>query len=141
MEAIRRDPARTKQILVVFISNFFNAVKETLRLQGHVPAFYIMLTDPVTYGIPPVTEEVLQRARNMEAVAVVSVEGFQSEQDIGDVIYHVSLSAPVLGVVGWVLKVKLEDRKVTFIREMPYLYDTREKTKTLGELIDEMEAQ
>ena len=141
MEAIQRDPGRTNRILAVFVSNFFNAVKETIRLQGHVPAFYIMLTDPVVYGVPPVTDEVLQRAKGAGAAAVVSLEGFQSTRDIGDVIYHVSLSAPVLGVAGWVLKVKLEDRKVLFVREMPYFYDTREKIKTLGELIAEMEGE
>jgi len=139
MEAIGKDPSREKQILSIFISGFFNAIKETVTSQGYVMPLYIILADPIDYGIPPLTEEVMQRAKELNSVAVVSVEGFQSEDDIGDVIYHVSMSAPSLGVVGWVLKVRLGHGKATFEREMPYLFDTREKVKTLGELISEME--
>ena len=139
MEAIKKDPSREKQILSIFISGFFDAIKETVRTQGYVMPFYVILADPIDYGIPPFTEEVMQRAKELKSVAVVSVEGFQSENDIGDVIYHVSMSAPSLGVVGWVLKVRLGDGKTTFEREMPYLFDTPEKAKTLGELISDME--
>ena len=139
MEAIGRDPSREKQILSVFISGFFDAIKATVRSQGYVMPLYIILADPIDYGIPPLTEEVMHRAKELKSVAVVSVEGFQSEDDIGDVIYHVSMSTPRLGVVGWVLKVRLGDGKATFESEMPYLFDTREKVKTLGELISEME--
>ena len=49
------------------------------------------------------------------------------------------MSGPSLGVVGWVLKVRVGDGEATFEREMPYFFDTREKVKTLGELISEME--
>jgi hypothetical protein len=90
-------------------------------------------------GEPPVSEEVIVRAREGGAEAVVSVEGFQSKEDIRDLIYHVSMSAPQLGVTGWVLKVKLDERQVTFLSEMPYLFHSEENVRTLGELIVEME--
>ncbi len=141
MDAIERDPSREKHILSVFISGFFDAIKETVRRQGYVMPLYIILADPIDYGIPPLTEEVIQRAKDLKSVAVVSVEGFQSENDIGDIVYHVSMSGPSLGVVGWVLKVRLGDGRATFEREMPYHFDTREKVKTLGELISEMEGE
>ena len=141
MEAIQRDPSRVKQILGVFISGFFDALKETVRSHGYVMPLYIIMADPIEYGIPPVTEAVIHRAKERKSVAIVSIEGFQSEHDIGDIIYHVSMSGPGLGVVGWVLKVRIHQGKATFEREMPYLFDTREKVKTLGELISEMEME
>jgi hypothetical protein len=77
----------------------------------------------------------------MNAEAVLWVEGFQSERDISDLIYHVALSSPSLGVIGWVLKVKLWDGNVEFTREMPYHFDSPETTRTLGELLAEIEKQ
>ncbi|MCP4667724.1 MAG: hypothetical protein GY849_15315 [Deltaproteobacteria bacterium] len=141
MEAFEREPSREKQILSVFVSRFFEAIKETVRSQGYVMPLYIILSDPIDYGMPPLTEEVIQRAAERKCVAIVSVEGFQSENDIGDVIYHVSMSSPSLGVLGWVLQVRVGDGKVTFEREMPYHFDAREKVKTLGELIYQMERE
>jgi hypothetical protein len=139
MEAIKREPSKEKQILAVYVLNLFSAVKETLKSQGDMTPFYIILANPVDIGVPPVTEEVVNRAKALNAAAVVSVEGFQSENDISDVIYHVSMSAPSLGVAGWVLKMKLSDGMVEFMREMPYFFNSRENVKTLGELISEME--
>ena len=141
MEAIKRRPERRGRILTGFISNFFDAVKETLKKQGRITPVYIILADTVDIGVPPVTQEVLRRAKEMEAEGVVSIEGFESENDITDIICHVSLSAPGLGVLGWVLKVKQRDGEVLFKREMPYLFDTQEKVKTLGELVAEMERE
>ena len=139
MQAINKDPNNANKILTVFFSNFFDALKESIRVQGYISPFFITLAEPMVYGIPPVTDEILNRAKELKAVAVVSLEGFQSRQDIGDVIYHLSMSTPGIGVMGWVFKVKLKDRKVVFVREMPYLFDSKEKVKTLGELITDME--
>mgnify|MGYP001045581767 CR=1 FL=1 len=139
LEAIRKNPAKTPQILMVYMSNLFEAVKEALRKQGSMPPFYLVMADPIVVGVPPVTGTVLERAKELEAAAVVSVEGFQSEEDIGDMIYHVSMSSPFIGVAGWVLRVKLGNGSVEFARELPYLFDSSEKVKSLGELIDEME--
>ena len=139
MEAIRRYPSRRSQILIGFLSTFFDAVKETLKKQGRIMPIYIIVADEVSFGIPPVSEEVTRSAKDRDAEAVVTLEGFQSESDISDVICHVSMSSPSIGVMGWVLKVKLHDGSVSFLREMPYLFDTKEKVKSLGELIAQME--
>ncbi len=139
LEAIRKRPSQQRQILTVFISTFFDAVKETIRSQGHITPFYLIMGDPICFGEPPVTEEALRRAKELNAAAVVTLEGFQSSNDIGDLIYHLSISAPCLGVMGWVLKVRLHEGKVVFQREFPYLFDSREKVKTLGEMVAEME--
>ena len=139
MEAIRRYPSRRSQILIGFLSTFFDAVKETLKKQGRIMPIYIIVADEVSFGIPPVTEEVTRSAKDRDAEAVVTLEGFQSESDISDVICHISMSSPSIGVMGWVLKVKLHDGSVSFLREMPYLFDTKEKVKSLGELIAQME--
>ena len=139
MEAIRRYPSRRSQVLIGFLSAFFDAVKETLKKQGRIMPIYIIVADEVSFGIPPVTEEVTTSAKDCDAEAVVTLEGFQSESDISDVICHVSMSSPSIGVMGWVLKVKLHDGSVSFLREMPYLFDTKEKVKSLGELIARME--
>jgi hypothetical protein len=141
LAAIRAKPARRKQILSVYMVNFFGAVKETIRRQGRIMSFYVIMADPVDFGIPPVTGEVTSRAKEMNAEALVWVEGFQSVRDISDVIYHVALSAPSLGVVGWVLKVKLSDGRVEFTREMPYHFQSPETAKTLGELVEMVEGQ
>ncbi|MGD2124683.1 MAG: hypothetical protein PVG99_01295 [Desulfobacteraceae bacterium] len=140
MEAIKREPGKRKQILTGFLSNFFDAVKETLKKQGRITPIYIIMADTAGFGVPPVTAEVTGRAKELNAEAVVSLEGFQCDMDISDVVYHVSMSAPSIGVMGWVLKVKLSDEAVMFIREMPYLFDSSEKVKSLGELVAEMEA-
>jgi hypothetical protein len=139
MEAIKRHPSRRNQILTGFLSAFFDAVKETLKKQGRIMPIYIILADEVSFGIPPVTEEVTRTAKNRHAEAVVTLEGFQSESDISDVLCHISMSSPSIGVMGWVLKVKLYDGSVSFLREMPYLFDSKEKVKSLGELIAQME--
>lgn len=141
LAAIRAKPGRKKQILSVYISTFFGAVKETIRTQGRIMSFYIIMADPVEFGIPPVTDAVKNQAKHLKAEALVWVEGFQSERDISDVIYHIALSAPCIGVVGWVLKVKLGDGKAEFTREMPYHFDKPEKARTLGELVEMVERQ
>ncbi len=136
---IRKRPARRRQVLTDFASKLFSAVKETLRSQGRVAPLYMVIAEHAEFGAPPVTEEVLGMAKRRKAEAVVTIEGFHSDKDISDVLYHVSMSAPVIGVMGWVLKAKIGDRNVTFVREMPYLFDTPEKVKTLGEILEEME--
>jgi len=139
LDAIRKHPSRRRQILSGYASNFFEAVKETIKKQGTAAPLFIVIADPPVLGIPPLTEEVLTRAKEAGAEAILSVEGFQAYTDISDVIYHVSLSAPCIGVMGWVLKVKLGDGWVEFLRELPYYFESGEKMKTLGELIEEME--
>ncbi len=139
LSAIRAEPTRRRQILTTFVVHFLGAVKEAIRAQGRIVSFYMLLSDPVDFGIPPVTAEISLHARQVKAEAIVWVEGFQSEKDISDVIYHIALSAPGMGVLGWVVKVKLEDGRVEFTREMPYHFDTPEKVKSLGELVEEME--
>ena len=139
MKAIQADPSRKREILNVYFSNFLSAVKETIGRHGHIMPLYIIVADAVELGVPPVTEEVINKAKELKAEAVVCVEGFQSDKDISDVIYHVSMSAPCVGVMGWVLKVQLGGGRVEFKREMPYHFDSPDKVKTLGELISEIE--
>jgi hypothetical protein len=141
LKAIRSQPKRRRQILSVYASSFFGAVKETLRRHGRIVPLYMILADPADFGAPPVTEEVARQASEMKAEAVVWVEGFQSEEDISDVIYHVGISSPAMGVMGWVLKVKLGDGRVVFTRERPYCFDSPEKVKSLGEIISEMDKE
>ena len=139
MAAIQKQPLRNRQILSSFFAGLFGAVKETIKRLGQVMPMYIILGEEIEFGVPPVTGEVILRAKELRAEAVVTVEGFQSEQDIGDVVYHVNMSAPSIGVMGWVLKVRLGDGSVALLREMPYLFDSKEKVRTLGELVEEME--
>ena len=139
MKAIKLQPSRKRQILTAYASNFFSAVKETIRRHGHIVPLYMIVADPVALGSPPVTDEVIGHAKALKAEAVVWVEGFHSDRDISDVVYHVSISAPCIGVMGWVLKVKLGEGTVKFTREMPYYFDSPDKVKTLGELISEIE--
>ncbi|MBN1104185.1 MAG: hypothetical protein JXL84_12280 [Deltaproteobacteria bacterium] len=139
LSAIRAEPSKKKRILSVYVSHFFGAVKETLRQQGRIMPLYVILADPVDFGVPPVTEQVARQAKEMNAEAIVWVEGFQSDRDISDVIYHVGISAPSLGVMGWIVKMKLGDRSVEFLREVPYHFDSPEKVRTLGELISQIE--
>lgn len=139
VEAIQKQPLKKRQILLSFFATLFDAVKETLKKQGQVMPLYLILGEEIDFGVPPVSGQVLVRAKELAAEALVTLEGFQSERDIGDVIYHLSMSAPSIGVMGFVLKIKLGDGTVTFIRELPYLFDSKEKVKTLGELVDDME--
>jgi hypothetical protein len=139
IEAIEKRPAMKKQVLASFISNIFAAVKETLRRQGRVTPLYMILAEHAEFGVPPVTDEVIRTARERKAEAVVTIEGFHSDKDISDVVYHVSISAPAIGVMGWVLKTKITDWSLEFVREMPYLFDSVEKVKTLGQMLQEMD--
>jgi len=139
LSAVRAEPSKKRRILSVYVSHFFSAVKETLKQQGRITPLYIILADPVGFGVPPVTERVARQAKEMNAEAIVWVEGFQSDRDISDVIYHVGISAPSLGVMGWIVKMKLGDGSVSFAREVPYHFDSPEKVKTLGELISQIE--
>lgn len=141
MEAIRSRPERRRQILSIYVFHFFDAVKETLRRQGRIMPLYMIIADPADFGVPPVTAEVAGQAKAMNAEAVVWVEGFQSEKDISDVIYHVGISAPCLGVMGWVLKVKLGEGRVFFTRERPYCFDSPDKLKSLGAILSEMDQE
>jgi len=139
MEAIRRRPALKTGILKRFLSNIFVAMKETLRQQGRVASLYMIVAEAADFGVPPLTEDVIAQAKASEAQAIVTIEGFHSNHDISDVIYHVSMSTPSLGVLGWVLKIKIGDGTLEFVREWPYYFDTKEKVKTLGEILAEME--
>jgi len=138
---VKEDPSKKKQVLIGYIAHFYEAVKETVKKQGSMISHYVILADRPTFGGPSVTDEVIAKAKEMRAEAVLSVEGFQADDDITDVIYHVSMSAPCLGVLGWVFKVKLGDGKVDIVREMPYLFDSDATVKTLGELVEDLEAQ
>ncbi len=140
-EAIRKYPSRRKEILIRFATNFYEAVKKAIQKHGSVTPQYVILTDSKEFWGPFVTDEVLKKATDINAEGVISVEGFQAKNDISDVIYHVSMSAPSLGVLGWVLKVRLADRRVGIVREMPYLFDSHEQVRTLGQLVAEMEAE
>jgi hypothetical protein len=139
INAIKKQPLMRKQVLTSFISNIFAAVKETLRGQGRVASLYMIVAEHAEFGVPPVTEEVIKVAKERKAEAVITVEGFHSDEDISDVVYHVSMSAPAIGVVGWVFKAKIRDRSLEFVREMPYVFDSVEKVKTLGQILEEME--
>jgi hypothetical protein len=139
MEALGKDPSKEEQILMAYISHFYEAVKEAIRKHGSVMPYYFTVADSPDFGLV-VTDEVIRKAHDAGAKAIVSVEGFQSDDDISDVIYHVSLSAPCSGVLGWVLRVKHVSGGVNVVRELPYLFDSPEKVKTLGELVSEMES-
>jgi hypothetical protein len=139
METIKKDPSKKRQILMGYISHFYEAVKETVRKQGAVPSHYVILADEPMFGGLSVTDEVIAKAKKLGAEAVLSVEGYQADHDMTDVIYHVSMSAPCMGVLGWLFKVKFGDAKADIVREMPYLFDSEATVKTLGELIGELE--
>jgi hypothetical protein len=138
VEAIEQDPPKEKRILIAYISHVYEAIKQTIKKQGFVMPYYISLANEPDLG-SQVNQEVIARARAVGAKGIVSVEGFQSEDDIGDVIYHLSLSAPSMGVLGWVMKVKCAEGKADIVREQPYLFETQDQTKTLGELVEQME--
>ena len=139
MKAIRRRPASREKILKMFFANIVAAVKETLRKQGRVAPFYVTVAEVPDLGEPPLGEDVIAQAKASKAEAIVTIEGFHSNKDISDVIYHVSMSTPLFGVLGWVLKVKIRDGRLEFLRERPYFFDTQEKVKTLGEIVVELE--
>jgi hypothetical protein len=138
-EAIKKDPSKRKQILIGYISHFYEAVKETVKKHGSIMPHYVFVGSSPKFGGPAVTDEVMAEAKELNAEAVVSVEGFESDDDITDVVYHVSMSAPGMGVLGWVFKIKLGDGKADFVREKPYLFDSEHKMKTLGELVQELD--
>jgi hypothetical protein len=138
-KAIETEPSRRKRSLVAFVCHFFQAVKETVKRQGSVMSLYMVIADPAEFGLPPVDEEVIRKARERNAEAIISVEGFHSEKDIGDVVYHISMSAPGLGVMGWILKVKIQNGHVSFERERPYFFQPGDRVKSLGELLAETE--
>lgn len=138
MKAIKRNPSREQQILMTYVSHFYEAVKEAIKKQGSVVPYYITLADPPDFG-PRVTNKVIEKAKALGAKAIVSVEGFQSDTDIGDVVFHVSMSVPSRGVLGWVLKVKHSEGKADIVNELPYLFNSPQEVKTLGELVKELE--
>lgn len=139
MESIQRRPADGGRILKAFFSNIFVAAKETLKKQGRLAPLYMIVAEVADFGVPPLTEEVIARAKESKAQAIITIEGFHSDHDISDVIYHVSMSTPHLGVMGWVLKVRIGNGILEFVREWPYFFETKEKLKTLGEILVEME--
>jgi len=140
VEAIEQDPTSEKRILVAYISHFYEAIKETIKQQGFVVPYYITLAKTPYFG-PLVTDEVIDQAKTLGAKGIVSVEGFQADNDISDVIYHVTMSAPSIGVLGWVLKVKCTDGRADIVHELPYLFDSQESVKSLEELVEQMEAE
>jgi hypothetical protein len=139
INAIKKRPLMRKRVLTSFITNIFAAVKETLRGQGRVVPLYMVVAEQAEFGMPPVTDEVNKMAKERKAEAVITIEGFHSDKDISDVVYHVSMSAPAIGVMGWVLKAKIRDRSLEFVREWPYVFDSAEKVKSLGQILEEME--
>ena len=46
-KAIKNEPSKERQILMVFLSRFFDAIKETVRRLGDVMPLTITLADPV----------------------------------------------------------------------------------------------
>jgi len=140
IEAIRKDPSRKKQILMSYLANYYGAIKETIRHYGSIMPHCVLMSENPMFAEPPVSDEAIRLAKELDAEAIMSVEAFQAESDISDVIYHVSMSAQGVGVFGWVCKVKLGEGKAEVIREMPYLFASGQEVKTLGELIMEMEA-
>ena len=139
MEGIKSNPDKKKAILIGYVSHVYEAVKQTILKSGAAMPHYVILSDTPEFGGPEVTDEIITKAQKLNAEAVVSVEGFESQDDITDVIYHVSMSAPSVGVLGWVFKVKLADGTVDIVKEKPYLFGPGDKIKTLGELVAELE--
>jgi len=137
-KAIKNDPLKRNQILTLFISNFYEAIKEAVIRHGTVIPHYFFISESPNFGTPPVTDEIINQAKKMESDAIVCVEGFHLDTDISDIVYHVNMSAPSIGVLGWVFRVKIHDRKVEIVREMPYLFDSPDKVKSLGQLVTEM---
>lgn len=139
MEAIKKNPSKKKQILIGYISHFYEGVKETVRKYGSVMPHYVILADAPRVGAPPVVREVVEEAKALNAEAILSVEGFESRTDITDVVYHVAMSTPSIGAMGWVFKVRLGDQKADILAEKPYLFKSEKDAKTLGALVEELE--
>jgi hypothetical protein len=139
VEAIKKNPSKKKQILVGYISHFYEGVRETVKKYGSILPHYVILADTPKVGGPTVTDDVVGEAKALNAEAILSVEGYESEEDMTDVIYHVSLSTPSIGTMGWVFKVQLGDGKAYILAEKSYLFESEKKAKTLGELVQELE--
>jgi hypothetical protein len=138
-EAISKNPSKKKQILVGYVSHFYEGVRETVKTHGSILPHYVILAETPKVGGPAVTDEVIGEAQALNAEAILSVEGYESAEDMSDVIYHVSMSTPSLGAMGWVFKVRLGDGKADILAEKPYLFDSEKEAKTLGELVQELE--
>lgn len=138
--AIKKDPSKKKRILIGYITHFYEGVKETVKKYGAIMPHYVIVADQPKFGGPAVvTSEVLAQAKALKAEAIMSVEGFESKDDLSDVVYHVTMSAPSIGALGWVFKVKLGDGKAEILAEKPYLFESDKEAKTLGELVQELE--
>ncbi|MBW2107123.1 MAG: hypothetical protein JRI36_00440 [Deltaproteobacteria bacterium] len=138
--AIRKDPSKRKRILIGYITHFYEGVKETVKKHGSMMPHYVIVADEPGFGGPAaVTDEVLAQAKALKAEAIMSVEGFESKEDLTDVVYHVTMSAPSIGVLGWVFKVKLGDGKAQIVAEKPYLFESEKEAKTLEELVRELD--
>jgi hypothetical protein len=140
MEAIKKNPSKKKQILIGYISHFYEGVKETIRKFGSVMPHYMILADTPKFGGPAVVQEVIEEAKALKAEAILSVEGFEAENDMTDVVYHVAMTTPSMGAMGWVFKVRLGDKKADILAEKPYLFESENDAKTLGEMVEELEA-
>lgn len=141
MEGIRKNPTKKREILIHYVSHVYEAVKGIVMKHGSVVPHYVILADVPELGGHGITDEIIEKAKALGAEAVVSVEGYESNEDMTDIIYHVSMSAPCIGVLGWVFKVKLEEGKIHFVREKPYLFESQDKVKTLGELVRALEEE
>ena len=67
MGALRKSPDNKRQILVGYASNFFDAVKETIKKQGIMSPFFIIMGDQPVFGVPPITDDVLAQAKASNA--------------------------------------------------------------------------
>jgi len=139
VETIKKNPSKKKQILIGYISHFYEGVKETVKKYGSVMPHYVIVADNPKFGGPTVTDDVVNDAKALNAEAILSVEGFESEDDLADVVYHVTMSTPSMGAMGWVFKVQLGNGKADILAEKPYLFESEKETKTLGELVRELE--
>lgn len=139
VEAIKKNPSKKKQILVGYISHFYEGVRETVKAHGSILPHYVILADTPKVGGPAVTDDVIGEAKALNAEAILSVEGYESDEDMTDVIYHVSMSTPSMGAMGWVFKVRLGDGKADILAEKPYLFESEKEAKTLGKLVQELE--
>jgi hypothetical protein len=140
VEAIKNNPSKKKQILIGYITHFYEGVKETVKKYGSMMPHYVILAETPKVGGPVVTDDVVNEAKGLDAEAILSVEGFESKDDMTDVIYHVTMSAPSMGALGWVFKVRLGDGKAEILAEKPYLFESEQGTKTLEELVRELDA-
>ena len=100
MEGIKKNPTKKREILIRYVSHVYEAVKGIVMKHGSVVPHYVILAGTPELGGPAVTDEIIEKAKALGAEAVVSVEGYESNEDMTDVIYHVSMSAPCMGVLG-----------------------------------------